>query len=385
MKIKCILISLLSITLITTAAGFAAEKKSSVAVLDFESVGAEEHLGRAVAEVIRTELIDTRKFRVVERSQISKALTEQRFQQSGVIDEKSATAIGKLLGADMIIIGSVVRMGSSYTINSRMIDVKTGEATLGKSVTGNDLNQLPAMSRSLLDKLFGTGGTRVDYSAAPSPPPAVQQPAAQSRSPSRFAVVNWGNGKAYFFLGGRYIRYDIHSGSADPGYPKPINAKTWPGFIWTDSIDAAVNWGNGKAYFFRDGQYLRYDIAADRVDSGYPQPINNETWPGLIWTDGIDAVINWGNGKAYFFRGGQYIRYDIAADRADPGYPKPVNSRTWPGFIWTDGIDDAVLWSDNKAFFFKGDQFIQYDVTTDRVDPGYPKPVDSRTWPGLQW
>jgi TolB-like protein len=135
--------------------GFAASKPT-VAVLDFESVGSEEYLGKAVAEIVRTELIDTKKFRVVERSQINKALSEQRFQQSGVIDERSATEIGKLLGADLIIIGSVVKIGSSYTINSRMIDIKTGEATLGKNVTGNDLNLLANLSRDLIDKLFGT-------------------------------------------------------------------------------------------------------------------------------------------------------------------------------------------------------------------------------------
>ena len=53
----------------------------------------------------------------------------------------------------------------------------------------------------------------------------------------------------------------------------------------------------------------------------------------MIWTDGIDDAVNWGNGKAYFFKGGQYIRYDIKADRADPGYPKAVDAGTWPGLI----------------------------------------------------
>lgn len=97
-------------------------------------------------------------------------------------------------------------------------------------------------------------------------------------------------------------------------------------------IDAVVNWGNGKAYFFKGSEYIRYDIAADKADPGYPQPINGSTWPGVgnIWTS-FDAVVNWGNGKAYFFKGSEYIRYDIAADRADPGYPQPINGGTWPG------------------------------------------------------
>ncbi len=198
-------------------------------------------------------------------------------------------------------------------------------------------------------------------------------------------VVNWGNGKAYFFNGDRYIRYDVAADRADPGYPKPINSETWPGIVWTDGVDAVVNWGNGKAYFFKDSQYIRYDVKADRADPGYPKPINSETWPGIVWTDGVDAVVNWGNGKAYFFKGSQYIRYDVKADRADSGYPKPINSETWPGIIWTDGVDDVVSWGNGKAYFFKGNQYIRYDVKADRADSGYPKPVDNSTWPGVIW
>ena len=146
-----------------------------------------------------------------------------------------------------------------------------------------------------------------------------------------------------------------------------------------------VNWGNGKAYFFKGSQYIRYDIQADRADPGYPKSINSETWPGIIWTDGVDAVVNWGNGKAYFFKGSQYIRYDVQADRADPGYPKSINSETWPGIIWTDGVDDVVNWGNGKAYFFKDSQYIPYDIKADRADPGYPKHVDNSTWSGIAW
>lgn len=46
------------------------------------------------------------------------------------------------------------------------------------------------------------------------------------------------------------------------------------------------------------------------------------------------GIVNWGNGKVYFFKGSQYIRYDIKADRADPGYPKTIDNSTWPGIVW---------------------------------------------------
>jgi hypothetical protein len=87
-----------------------------------------------------------------------------------------------------------------------------------------------------------------------------------------------------------------------------------------------------KAYLFRDTRYLQYDVITDRTDPGYPRPIAGN-WPGFTETGfdvGVDTAINWGNGKIYFFLGAEYIRYDVAADRVDPGYPLPI-ARNWPG------------------------------------------------------
>jgi hypothetical protein len=49
--------------------------------------------------------------------------------------------------------------------------------------------------------------------------------------------------------------------------------------MW-NSIGCALVWPNGKAYFFQGLFYSRYDIKADRVDAGYPRPILNN-WPGI--------------------------------------------------------------------------------------------------------
>ncbi|MDD5169394.1 MAG: hemopexin repeat-containing protein [Syntrophales bacterium] len=206
------------------------------------------------------------------------------------------------------------------------------------------------------------------------------------------AAVNWGDGKAYIFKGDQYLRYSLRSDmddsllgdKPDPGYPKPINDKTWPGLNWSH-IDAVVNWGNGKAYFFKGGEYIRYDVHADRADPGYPKAINEKTWPGMIWTKGIDAVVNWGNGKAFFFKDGQYIRYDIKSDSADWGFPKPIDEETWPGLVWMNGFDDVVIWGNGKVYFFKGQEYIRFNLYTNAADPGYPRRIDNLSWPGLKW
>jgi hypothetical protein len=191
------------------------------------------------------------------------------------------------------------------------------------------------------------------------------------------APVVWPNGKAFFFAAGKYYRYDIAADRVDPGYPKRI-AGNWPG-LWTDRIDAGLVLPNGKAFFFRDGEYVQYDIPADRVHDGYPKPIAGN-WPGL-WTDRIDAAIFWPtNGKAFFFRDSQYVQYDLAADRVDPGHPLPIFGN-WPG-LWGDSINGAVVWPNGKVYFFRGWQYMRYDISARRVDGGYPKAI-AENWPYL--
>ncbi len=244
------------------------------------------------------------------------------------------------------------------------------------------LSDWPGGLFSGLDYLDGQGATSDSGATSYPTEPGLSTPPARSDKPL-FAVLTRDASAAWFFWGSKYLRYNITADRADSGYPKRIDAQTWPGLVWTDGIDAAVNLGNGKLYFFKNDQYLRFDIATDRADPGYPKRIDALNWPGLIWTDGIDAAVNMGNGKLCFFKKGQYLRYDIAADRADPGYPKRIDAQTWPGLIWTDGVEAAVNLGNGKLYFFKNGQYLRYDIAADRADPGYPKRIDEQTWPGL--
>jgi len=203
-----------------------------------------------------------------------------------------------------------------------------------------------------------------------------------------YAAARWGNDRDYLFHKDEYVLYDRSSGQVDVGYPRPI-AGYWAGMSeagFSNGIDATVKWWNGKVYLFRGAQYVRYDIPSYRVDPGYPRPITGY-WPGMSeagFSNGIDAAVKWWNGKVYFFRGAQYVRYDIAADRVDPGYPRPITGY-WPGMSeagFSNDIDAVVNWGNGKAYFFRGDQYVRYDISAHQVDPGYPRPIAGH-WPGM--
>jgi hypothetical protein len=177
--------------------------------------------------------------------------------------------------------------------------------------------------------------------------------------------------KLFFFKGDKYLRVDFATNKVDAGFPKSI-AGNWHGFphSWDSGVDAAVSWGDGKAYFFRGSEYLRYDIAADRVDSGFPKPIAGN-WHGFpqSWNSGIDEVINWGNGKAYFFKGGEYLRYDIGADHVDAGYPQSIAGGNWKNFPagWDSNIDAAIPSTFGRAILFKGDNALTVEEKTHKA------------------
>lgn len=189
------------------------------------------------------------------------------------------------------------------------------------------------------------------------------------------SAIAWPNGKAYLFEkeaaipgvpGINYLRYDFFNGTVDQGFQ--LIAPNWQGLRPTRP-DAAVYWGFGKIYFFYGDEYVRYDVVNDAVDPGYLPPNLPRKIAGnwnMPWTDRIDAGVNWGNGKIYFFRGGEYLRYDITLDRMDESYPKSIDGN-WNG-IWTDNLDAVLYQGGKKAYFFKGNEYRRYDLIIDNVD-----------------
>lgn len=109
-------------------ASIPSDKKPLIAVLDFGDLeGKVSAFGRLVGEELITKLFSTRKVRVVERRFLEKAVAEIKFGLSGMVDEDTAKNIGRQVGADVIITGTITDLKTSIKINARMIAVETGD------------------------------------------------------------------------------------------------------------------------------------------------------------------------------------------------------------------------------------------------------------------
>ncbi|MCG2726491.1 MAG: CsgG/HfaB family protein [Elusimicrobia bacterium] len=129
--------------------------KVKVAVMDFKTIGDKASLGEGAAEILRTTLIETGKYTIIERSMLKQILEEQKLSSSGIVDSKEAVNIGKILGAKLIAVGSIVKLGETYTLNIRFVNGETGEVVQGKKLTAKSKEEIPGLCVQMVKLLSG--------------------------------------------------------------------------------------------------------------------------------------------------------------------------------------------------------------------------------------
>ncbi|MCK5358217.1 MAG: hypothetical protein KAJ48_07460, partial [Elusimicrobiales bacterium] len=134
----------------------AQDVKIKIAVMDFKTIGDKASLGQGAAEILRTTLIETGNYTIVERSMLNQILAEQKLSLSGIVNSKDAINIGKILGAKLIAVGSIVKLGRTYTLNIRFVSVETGEVVQGKKLTAKSKEEIPGLCVNIV-KLLSRG------------------------------------------------------------------------------------------------------------------------------------------------------------------------------------------------------------------------------------
>jgi hypothetical protein len=66
-------------------------------------------------------------FTIIDRNQLDKIRNEQNFQLSGEVDDETAISIGKIVGADIIITGSITGSDSTRRLRLRALNTQTAQ------------------------------------------------------------------------------------------------------------------------------------------------------------------------------------------------------------------------------------------------------------------
>jgi TolB-like protein len=98
-------------------------QRALVAVLNFASPS--ETFSDYVIEELTGELVIGRKVTIVDRRSLSLISQEMNLQLSGDVSDESAQAIGRLLGAQSIVSGTLTNMGTFHRFRIKVITVET--------------------------------------------------------------------------------------------------------------------------------------------------------------------------------------------------------------------------------------------------------------------
>ena len=130
------------------------DRKLAVISLDTQTASVDNETSAGIVVFVENAFVNVGKVRVVERNNIEKIMQEFEFQSTALIDENTAIEIGKLSGADIIVIGSINRVGGMFYLNIKLIDVKTAEIIGSNIAKAKDETEFLDMCNQAVYMLF---------------------------------------------------------------------------------------------------------------------------------------------------------------------------------------------------------------------------------------
>jgi len=135
------------------------KKRVAVARFDDRSGTGWNNIGDGVADMLVTALVKSGSFLVLERQEMEKIAHEQEFSNSSMVTPETAAKIGKILGAELFVIGSVSEFGvkesnvgggvslfggnvssrkARAVVDIRLVNISTGEIIAAENEEGEE-------------------------------------------------------------------------------------------------------------------------------------------------------------------------------------------------------------------------------------------------------
>ena len=133
--------------------------RKTVAVLYFDNnTGKAEYdaLGKGMAAMMISDLSVVQEIQLVERERMQELVKELEMQRTSYFDSTTAVKVGRMTGAEYIVVGAFAALQPKIRIDTRVVRVGTGEIVKTAQVTGDEdkffeLEQ--KLARNLIDGL----------------------------------------------------------------------------------------------------------------------------------------------------------------------------------------------------------------------------------------
>ena len=146
-------------------ASFASSDSIRLVIFPFQNLSqnkADDWIGNGFAETLTASLATLQNLVILERSQLKNILSEQTLSQTAYVDQKTAIEMGKILSANVVVLGSFQKNNNQIRIISRFVDVQTGQVQkdhivdiLGK------MDDIFALQNKLADKIIQSFNVKV--------------------------------------------------------------------------------------------------------------------------------------------------------------------------------------------------------------------------------
>jgi hypothetical protein len=122
--------------------------------------------------LISSAFVNTGKYSIVERSLLDDLLKEAQFTNTDMVDEKNATELGKLAGANKVALSVMTQAGSRYMLSIKLIDVQTATIDKQQSKMFKDIDAvfdgIETMTATMLGAIVPSQAVSVPKPVAPS-------------------------------------------------------------------------------------------------------------------------------------------------------------------------------------------------------------------------
>lgn len=133
-----------------------AQTKPKIAIFDPTVVSMSLGSGTkdAIRELISSTVVNSKRYTVLERAMLEKILQEQAFSNSSMVNDKDAVAIGKLAGAEKVLVSVLSSASEKFLFTVKLLNLETSDVEYQQFCYASSIEDLLKKIEPTLSKLF---------------------------------------------------------------------------------------------------------------------------------------------------------------------------------------------------------------------------------------